>query len=286
MATSVLLLASWLAFAPPQSSDDAEPPAADLSAAKRLFDEGLARYETADYEGAIEVFTLALSELSGQGVDDFAIRGLLRFNIGRAHVRAYEIDHDVEHLRQAQTILRRLLDEAKLPELEGMLDEQTIADAEQQLRDIDALLAGDGGEPPGPEQPGDQPRDRDERPADSAAAHEARTRGIALLVPGVALIGAGVGMLAWGASFGPAAEQQVLSFEGTPADPNAGDDFIAVERRKGAAWMAGGAIGATLGVVGVAIGIQQLVKAKRLAGTQAALQVSPSGFGLIVSGRF
>src|SRR5690606_24267261 len=147
MATSVLLLASWLALASVGSASAAEQPAADLSQAKRLFDEGLARYETADYEGAIEVFTLALSELHGQGVDDFAIRGLLRFNIGRAHVRAYAIDHDVAHLRQAQAILRRLLEEARLPEFVGALDEQTIADAEQQLQEIDVLLNDAGSEP-------------------------------------------------------------------------------------------------------------------------------------------
>lgn len=286
MATGVLLLASWLTFAPPEATDG-EPPSADLSEAKRLFDQGQARYEAADYVGAIEVFTLALGELHEQGINDFAISGLLRFNISRAHVRAYDIDHDVAHLRQAQAILERLIEEARSPAYAGILDEQTILDAEQQLREIDAMLAEiDSGSGSTPESKPRQKPERPRPPADPVAARQARTRGIALLVPGVALLGGGVGMLAWGSGFGPNAERLVATFEGTPADPNAGDDFIAGERRKGAAWIASGAIGASLGVVAVALGIQQLVKAKRLAGPSAAWRVSPSGLGLVVSGRF
>src|SRR5690606_1492616 len=73
--TLALIVASVLCLAP----------AGDVAGetARRLFDEGIARCDAADYKGAIEVFTLALGEVRGQGVDHFTVRGLLLFNIGR-----------------------------------------------------------------------------------------------------------------------------------------------------------------------------------------------------------
>jgi hypothetical protein len=279
-----LLIASWFAIAPPDEATGEAEPSVDLSAAQRLFDEGLARYESADYEGAIEVFTLALSEVRGQGVDDFQVRGLLLFNIGRAHVRAWEIDGDVEHLRQAKKILEGFLEQANSQEYAGTIDADTLAEAEQQLVDIDRALAepapGDEPDPVDPVGPADTP-------GDPQQAKRHRAVGIGLTVSGVGLIGAGVGFLVLGSSFGARAQAMVDDYpEQTPSVLAQGEDFVAGARRKGSAWMAGGAVAATLGVVGLAIGIQQLVKAKRANTPSVSAGIGPQGMAIVVQGRF
>jgi tetratricopeptide (TPR) repeat protein len=275
-----LLVASWISLAPP--ADAAPSEAVDLSEARRLFDEGNARYDAADYKGAIEVFTRALTEIRGRGVDDFQIRARLLFNIGRSHMRAYEINHDVEHLRQARSIFTRLLEESE--RFPGEVDEDDVASAHEQLAEIERLLAA-------AEQPSDAPPPpfNAERPD----PRPFRVRGIGLISGGAALLGAGVGMLAWGGGFGSAAETQVAGLDdlGLPSDSAAfadGQDFITAERRKGAAWMAAGGVSAVLGVVGVAVGVQQLVKANKLSprSLSAGLTVNREGAGLSVSGRF
>lgn len=274
-----LIVASCIAFAP---AADVPGESTDLTEARRLFDEGTARYDAADYEGAIEVFTLALGEVGG--VDDFTVRGLLLFNIGRAHLRAHEIDRDIEHLRQAQAIFRRFLEEADAHP--GELDASDVDEAREQLAEIDRLLAeAEQAERAPPAEP-----NHDKAPADPA---KLRARGIGLTAAGAALLGGGVGMLVWGGGFGPAAEAQVAELDdlGLPAASPAhadGDDFIAAERRKGSAWMAAGVVTAALGVVGVALGVQQLVKAKKLRERSlgASASFTREAVWLGVSGRF
>jgi tetratricopeptide (TPR) repeat protein len=278
-----LIIASWISLAAPAES---AAPEADLTEARRLFDEGLARYEAADYEGAIEVFTLALGEVRGQGVNDFAVRGLLLFNIGRAHMRAHEIDHDVEHLRQAQTIFERFVEDAESHP--GEIDEADISEAREQLAELERMLAtAEQSEP----EPKPNPN-RDDKP--TGDPKQLRARGIGLTAAGAALLGGGVGMLAWGAGFGPSAEAKVAELDGLGLPPDSpafadGDQFIAEERRKGAAWMAAGGVTAALGVAGVAIGIQQLVKAKRVSNTPSvstAASFSRDGVWFAITGRF
>ena len=284
MPTLELIVASLLSLAPAQ---DVAPESADLTEARRLFDEGTTRYEAADYEGAIEVFTLALGEVRGQGVDDFAVRGLLLFNIGRAHMRAYEIDKDIEHLRQAQSIFARFVEEAEAYPDE--IDEADVNEARVQLDEIDRMLVAAERSGPGPSSDGASTRDQP-----SADAAKLRARGIGLTVAGAALLGGGVGMLVWGTGYGPAAQAKVAELDqyDLPADTTAyadGEAFIAEERRKGAAWMAAGGVTAALGVVGVALGVQQLVKAKKVTserslGASASFTRDAVWFG--VSGRF
>jgi hypothetical protein len=273
-----LIIASWISLAPPA---EGPAPEADLTEARRLFDEGLARYEAADYEGAIEVFTLALGEVRGQGGNNFTVRGLLLFNIGRAHMRAYDIDHDVEHLRQAQTIFERFVEEAE--SRPGEIDEADISEAREQLAELERMLSA-------AEQ---SERDRDaDRP--TGDPKKLRARGIGLTAAGVALLGGGIGMLAFGSGFGAAAEAQVAPLDtlGLPPDSPAfddADDFVAAERRKGAGLMAAGGVTAALGVVGVTIGIQQLVKAKRVSNKPAistAASFSRDGVWFAITGRF
>jgi hypothetical protein len=299
----VPLASLWLALAPPESaaaeSDQPEPAAAepDLSEAKRLFDEGIARYDAADFSGAIEVFTLALSELRKQGVGDFRIRGLLLFNIGRAHMRAFGIDDDVGHLRQAKTIFTSFVEEAESHP--GEVDAADIDEARGQLVEIDRLLEAEANAPATATT--DKPkRDRPkrDRPAPKGDPKQLRASGIGLLAGGGVLLVGGVGMLAWGSGYGAKAEAAVAELDGLELPPDTtayadGEAFIDAERRKGTAWMAVGGVSMTLGVVGVAVGIRQLVTAKRVEKHRArpTAWTPTASFGrggafLGISGRF
>ncbi|MFV8749681.1 hypothetical protein ACNOYE_03905 [Nannocystaceae bacterium ST9] len=279
------IVASWLALAPASAPAESPPSeAVDLSEATRLFDEGTARYDAADYAGAIEAFTLALSELRGQGVDDFRIRGLLMFNIGRTHMRAFEIDEKTEHVRQAKSIFTRFIAEAE--QHPDQVEASDIDEAKAQLVEIELLLAGEREPEPTPVEP-EPERDRGE-----PEPKRLRASGIGLTAGGGALLATGIGLLAWGASFGPHAEGQVAQLDelGLPADSPAfadGEDFIAAERRKGNAWMAAGGVAAAIGIVGVALGVRQLVRAKRAdQRLQASASFGPRGAWVGLSGRF
>jgi hypothetical protein len=287
----------WLALAPPATVDapEAEQPSEqepDLGEAKRLFDEGTARYDAADFAGAIEVFTLALSELRKQGVADFRIRGLLLFNIGRTHMRAYGIDEEVEHLRQAKSIFTSFIDEA-----EGHPDEVDAADideAKARLVELEELLAATNE----PASEG-KPKPKRDRPEPKGDPKKLRAMGIGLTAGGVALLGGGIGMMVWGAGFGAAAEREVAGLDdlGLPADSPAfaeGDAFIAAERRKGAVWQGVGGFAIGVGVGVLSFGIRQLITAKRIekrSTSKSTAMVPTAGFGrdgawLGVAGRF
>jgi hypothetical protein len=280
----------WLALAPPESTEapaaaqPTEPAEPDLGEAKRLFDEGTARYDAADFSGAIEVFTLALSELRKQGVSDFRIRGLLLFNIGRTHMRAYGIDEEIGHLRQAKSIFTSFIDEAESHPDE--VDAADIEEAKAQLLEIDRLLAADSSEPAPQGKPKREPRPKRDRPEPKGDPKQLRAMGIGLAAGGAALLGGGVGMMIWGAGFGPAAEREVAGLDDLGLAPDSpafaeGAAFIDSERRKGSAWMGVGGLAIGLGVGGLSVGIRQLVTAKRIEQNDARKSsfVPTGGFG-------
>lgn len=98
----VLVLAGVLALriAPP-------PSPSPEATAEALFRDGEARYETHDYTGAIEAFTAAYAE--AQDIADVLLRdevlSRLAFNLGRAHVDAFDVDGDVQHLVLARKLI-------------------------------------------------------------------------------------------------------------------------------------------------------------------------------------
>jgi hypothetical protein len=75
--------------------------------ARELFEDGQAKYDTHDYSGAIEAFTAAYRH--AEQIDDATLRdevlARLGFNLARAHVSAYDVDHDDEHLVLARRLL-------------------------------------------------------------------------------------------------------------------------------------------------------------------------------------
>jgi hypothetical protein len=78
------------------------PAADDADEAKRLYDEGLARFETHDYNGAVDKWTLAYGKLPEDATGQ---RNAMVYNIATAQEKAYDLDKDLQHLRQAALLL-------------------------------------------------------------------------------------------------------------------------------------------------------------------------------------
>jgi hypothetical protein len=168
-----LVVAAGMALAQPAAG--ASPPdagadpttqdAGELEDVRQLYEEGKAKFDTYDYAGAIDLWTKAYAKLEPvEGNRE--IRNNLVYNIATAQEKAFEINGEVVHLRQARALLQRYLDEYKSlyrPTDEGR---EEVAKVEARIQEIDDRIAGaqQGGgaasvEPPPPAQP-DPERER------------------------------------------------------------------------------------------------------------------------------
>jgi len=195
----VPLLATWLARGAAATASPATPPpplesAAPIEDAARstestegpearvgaLINEGQARFDTADYVGAIERWTGAYAQLP----DDphlAAARNLLAYQIAQAHIEAFAMDPQLAHLRKAERLLLQYIAGLDPSEAEARLD------AEHRLETVRAQLRA--AMPP--------PAARPTRPPAALAPTEPpgdRSRGPLLLLGGLNL-GLGLGLL-------------------------------------------------------------------------------------------
>ena len=82
--------------------------------ARALYEQGLGRYETADYLGAIDLWTQAFTLLPNSA--EFAsAKADIIYNLARAHERQYDVDADPAQLRQALILLEQYIE--SLPSL-------------------------------------------------------------------------------------------------------------------------------------------------------------------------
>ncbi len=102
---------------------------------KRIYSSGKVKYETKNYNGAIDDWTNALGMLP-ESQENREIRNDLVYNIATAQEKAYDIDRDVAHLRTARALLVDFLEAYK-----SMYrpDEQTVAEFKR-VNDRIALL--------------------------------------------------------------------------------------------------------------------------------------------------
>jgi hypothetical protein len=261
---------------PPAPPAEHEAPAEHLADAEALYRDGSTLYEAADYPGAIQKFTAALALVSAKSTPDGdTIKRPLLWNIAIAHERAFGIDGDQRHLRQAQTLYRSYV------ELLAKDEVAAIAEAKTSLLRVQTLLSEQEKQSPppprvaAPSHPVQQERDQ-----------KALKLGVGLLVPGVAATVAGAVMLGVGSTYGGKAQAQVdmLADLGVPPNDPAWDQgakFVEQERRKGRAMMAVGGTLAGAGVVLIGIGAYYTAKGKRV-------RVSPmlGIFGMTLSGKF
>jgi hypothetical protein len=121
---------------------------ARLNEAKTLYDEGLAYFETHDYKAAVDKWTQAYAKLPETATGQ---RNAMVYNIATAQEKAYEIDHDLQHLRQALLLLESYVKNykamyKKTPETKAEVDKANTRI--QALRD--RIAAAESGQAPAP----------------------------------------------------------------------------------------------------------------------------------------
>lgn len=105
--------ASAAASQPATPSDQPDQPdQPDMDEVRRIYDRGKAKFDTADFRGAITEWTAAYAMLPATDANR-EIRNDIAYNIATAQEKAYDTYKDPVHLRQARQLLQTFLDEYK-----------------------------------------------------------------------------------------------------------------------------------------------------------------------------
>jgi tetratricopeptide (TPR) repeat protein len=102
IASAPLTIPNIAAAGAPAEAPAAEDPA--FTEAKALYKQGEVKFQTADYEEALELWKRAFAILP-DGDEYRGIRHALVYNIAEAHSKAYEISRNPTHLRKAKVLL-------------------------------------------------------------------------------------------------------------------------------------------------------------------------------------
>lgn len=260
----------------------ADQPSA-FSEAQRLFKEARILYGTADYEGALELLTKAYRTASK--IEDPEKRArilhVLQVNLSQAHVEAWKIDADLEHLRVAKSLLARHLSREEDEESESRRAAEVLMTfIEESLAKAEDEAATE----PSPTPPVEMAGGLDEEPRDRGKMSAFQIAGYTALACG----GLGLGVMGGGMAIAAGAQSDFDS-EATQ------DGVDAAERRGKTGNLMAIAGGASAGVF-AATGVVLLVLDKRRrdrAGqdTTARLQgVAPlwtgETVGISLGGRF
>jgi tetratricopeptide (TPR) repeat protein len=278
----------------------AEGAAAPNENAEAIFRRGQAKYETADYNGAIELWTEAYA-LVDSTPENASIKALLIYNLAQAHVKAYELDEDPIHLKQAQQLLQSFrANLSLLYEDQAQLDEE-VAKVDERLAEIDEILAAREDEPDEPDEPEPTPEEPPppvvEPPGEDPGVDTTGRSGTPLLAAGGAALGLGaafgvVGLVGalMGSSANDISELDPLDLEGRAQHFNKG--------RTGNTLLIVGAVGAGILIpTGVALLVVGAKRNKAHKRANAAARFDPhlgaswggawgQGGGLTLSGRF
>ena len=109
-----------------------------LAEAKQLYEQGRAKFETFDYEGAVELWTQAYAKLPEDAV---GVRNAMVYNIATAQEKAYEVDKDVQHLRQAALLLQTYVENYKAIFKKTPETKAEVAKAEERIKAINERIA-------------------------------------------------------------------------------------------------------------------------------------------------
>lgn len=257
-----------LIFAVAPESAAAEPPEQadpDFEEVKDLFYRGSASFSASNYDAAIELFTAALEKATVHGADP-QIRGALLLNLASAHVHAFDLDHEGQHLRIAVDIFERFLREADsqgYPEEDVEKTKADVVSVREKLAEYEASESGSSvpTEPSKPveDEPVLEPASSPSQDQTDAAPGN-KKRGVALVASGAVLIAGGAGMLGFGTIIKPRAQDQIDEFD----DPQDYEQaYLAEEQRKGAIWLGTGGAIAAVGVGLLIWGAVDLSRAKK-----------------------
>lgn len=275
------------AAAPEPAAPTAE--ADPLADAQRLYDRGRAKFETADYADAIELWTEAYALVPDTG-ESSQIKVLLLYNIATARERQYEVSRDPGQLRQAAILLQSF--ERSIPALYGEGDEaeaertkvqERLAAVQARLHEHEAAqAAADDGEGKG--EPTTEP-DPAPSPTPQAGDDAPTPSGRGLVIGGAVAAGLGVGglgLMAAGMGMGARAND----LEGLPPEDIDGRRAQFDRGRTGNALaVAGGVAGGVLLVTGaVLLGLG--LRRNRTGNVALVPAPTRGGTALVLHGRF
>lgn len=119
-----------------------------LAEARELYDEGKARFDTFDYNGAVESWTKAYAKLPD---DQAGVRNAMVYNIATAQEKAYDVDKDLQHLRQAVLLLQSYVKNYKVLYKRTPETEAELKKAENRIAALeDRIARAERGEEPAP----------------------------------------------------------------------------------------------------------------------------------------
>ena len=264
LAASPAQAAPWTLVNVSAPGEDAD---ANLTEAQRLYKLGEARYELFDFPAAIEFWTEAYGLLP-EG-ENARVRNVLVRNLSVAHMKAFEVDEDVKHLKTAKMLLERYIQELTTyysgeADTAGEIDEanKTLAEINAKLDEIEkaeaaaaATTTPDPGPGPGPAPTtGEAPITTSDPgpPPGPEVDDEMMHKGRVMTIVGGAMLGvaaAGGGLATFGAIKGSQANDQAETVDATerPGVLNDGRTGNVLAY-----------VGAGIGAVGLAVGIAMI----------------------------
>ena len=202
-----------------------------LEEAKGLHEQAQARFDTADYLGAIESWTAAYQTLPKTG-DSGRMRPFILYNIATAREKAYETTDDVAHLRRARVLLEtfeRSIDELYADPEQRATERARVQDRlvglEEKIRTHEARTTPEP-EPESEPEPGPEPQAETELGAPSEPP-DRPPEGRALVIGGAvltALGGAAAIMTFTAVGIGAAANDVDDLRDDTPQDKQAREE--------------------------------------------------------------
>ncbi len=110
---------------------------AQLAEAREMFERGRSKYDTFDYEGAIDVWQQAMAKVPPSQA---GVRNAMVYNIALAQEKAYDVDKDVAHLRQAVLLLEQWVGSYKAMFKKTPETEAEVGKAQKRIENLNARI--------------------------------------------------------------------------------------------------------------------------------------------------
>lgn len=259
----------------------AEP--SPLERAGKLIGQGQEKYDTADYIGAIELWSEAYAALPSDSEAD-QYRGVLVYQIANACREAYSVNREVRFLRKAEKLFQDYIKGLPSDDSDSRAPaEEALEEVRAQLADYDASEAANNPTPeddPMPEDGDDSsPEDPDPLPPLGNGLRISGGISLGLGAVGLGLMG---GFLGRGAALD--SEGAELVGQSGPQGDDVGN-LLAKGQAANRIAISMGIVGGLLTVAGVSLLVVDAVKRKRRAVAMTPM-LTPKFAGFQLSGRF
>jgi len=254
-----------------------------LERAGKLIGEGQEKYDTADYIGAIELWSEAYAALPKDSEAD-QYRGVLVYQIANACREAYAVNREVRFLRKAEKLFQDYIEGLPSDDTDSLTPaEEALEEVREQLADYEANEAANSPDPeidPGAEDEGDG-SETDPEPLPPLGNGLRISGGISL---GLGAVGLGLmgGFLGRGAALD--SDGVELVGQSGPQGDEVGS-LLAKGQTANRVAISMGIVGGLLTVAGVSLLVVDAVKRKRRAVAMTPV-FTPKFAGLQFSSRF